>query len=726
MIEQKNKTEKRGQTGQSNATVGITLALFLQFCCLLTDPVIEFITRGARANLQESATFVALPIAIMLLSIPRLMLMAGAGWFVGSSRVTQSAPWRVARTMIALWVGLELLWQSFPPYSSSVWVTIGEISLSVILPAAVCMVMILLSQRFCEMNMKVTCDPAESQKSNSDSGITVICLLYGIAAALNIWAFPSGTFVGRALFASMACGFAVVTWLLWARKSKSWLIAILVWLSWVVSLVVVSGRLLSSAYLIQMITIRGGVFPNFTFVLSIMARAAQLAWPLIAIYLVWRRGKFSTSKRDNYVRYLSALIVFGLTAIAVFCAILLNLDAPIRSYPKLKMESKMPEAHRNGDDVFQEVIAREDCDQDNIEGGMSPKKVWGKMGRAKKKWLSRAETMVQQNSECIKQIAHVLDQPPFRFTSPPERKSRRLLRKMAYLLALESEVDLAAGRSEKALVGARQVLSLGQRWGRAGASVEYATGIEIMRAGLRQFRRIAADSGAGKRTLKMALESLPEESSVVADRQRAVRKDFHRRRRIVSVIQDSTMDNVTVNIATGTVSERKTIGPRISGPFVMTEYPMLKRGITVNGLGEYHIQLLKAAEQEPHRSSCPMFYKHFSLLDRLRNPFGCWLLRNIIPFDRVLFHDYWLFITSMRITKIYLAVRLYKLRRGRFPDELTELVPNILEELPHDPFTDQILGYDRKEKSLLLYSVGPDGKRASTDSDDVVTKWRVP
>ena len=61
------------------------------------------------------------------------------------------------------------------------------------------------------------------------------------------------------------------------------------------------------------------------------------------------------------------------------------------------------------------------------------------------------------------------------------------------------------------------------------------------------------------------------------------------------------------------------------------------------------------------------------------------------------------------------AVELYRVRNGRLPESLAELVPGVIAELPIDPYTGEPLVYRLAEagdpsapRGFILYSVGPD------------------
>ncbi|MGA2534279.1 MAG: hypothetical protein ABSG19_14735 [Candidatus Aminicenantales bacterium] len=87
----------------------------------------------------------------------------------------------------------------------------------------------------------------------------------------------------------------------------------------------------------------------------------------------------------------------------------------------------------------------------------------------------------------------------------------------------------------------------------------------------------------------------------------------------------------------------------------------------------------------------------------------------------------------MLTTKAGLACKIYKARTGRYPENLEALVPDILPEVPVDPFTGKPLVYKMENGELLIYSLGSnqkdDGGRSSPITQLVMEKdddwaWR--
>lgn len=64
----------------------------------------------------------------------------------------------------------------------------------------------------------------------------------------------------------------------------------------------------------------------------------------------------------------------------------------------------------------------------------------------------------------------------------------------------------------------------------------------------------------------------------------------------------------------------------------------------------------------------------------------------------------------MLTTKAGVACKIYKNRNGRYPENLEALVPEILGELPIDPFTGKPLVYKVENNELIIYSFGSNEK----------------
>lgn len=68
---------------------------------------------------------------------------------------------------------------------------------------------------------------------------------------------------------------------------------------------------------------------------------------------------------------------------------------------------------------------------------------------------------------------------------------------------------------------------------------------------------------------------------------------------------------------------------------------------------------------------------------------------------------------GLRTARTALALERFRLKHGKLPDALSELVPGFLKSVPFDPFDGKPLRYKKLEKGHMVWSIGEDG----TDHD---------
>jgi hypothetical protein len=108
----------------------------------------------------------------------------------------------------------------------------------------------------------------------------------------------------------------------------------------------------------------------------------------------------------------------------------------------------------------------------------------------------------------------------------------------------------------------------------------------------------------------------------------------------------------------------------------------------------YQIKAL-TKEKQAMRESAPWYFKLSGLL--------------LVDFQSVFLKEATLE-AMMLTTKAGLACKIYKNQTGRYPENLNALVPEILEEVPIDPFTGNPLIYRLQDGGVLIYSVGSNEK----------------
>jgi hypothetical protein len=66
---------------------------------------------------------------------------------------------------------------------------------------------------------------------------------------------------------------------------------------------------------------------------------------------------------------------------------------------------------------------------------------------------------------------------------------------------------------------------------------------------------------------------------------------------------------------------------------------------------------------------------------------------------------------ARQIVSTAIALKRYRMKHGSFPEKLSDLVPEFLAAVPHDPVDGQSLRYQKKSAgTYLLYSIGENAK----------------
>jgi hypothetical protein len=65
--------------------------------------------------------------------------------------------------------------------------------------------------------------------------------------------------------------------------------------------------------------------------------------------------------------------------------------------------------------------------------------------------------------------------------------------------------------------------------------------------------------------------------------------------------------------------------------------------------------------------------------------------------------------TKIQVAAVALAVERYRLANNRLPEQLADLVPTFLAEIPADPYDGQPLRYRKRSPGFVVYSIGTDG-----------------
>jgi hypothetical protein len=83
---------------------------------------------------------------------------------------------------------------------------------------------------------------------------------------------------------------------------------------------------------------------------------------------------------------------------------------------------------------------------------------------------------------------------------------------------------------------------------------------------------------------------------------------------------------------------------------------------------------------------------------------------------------------DLRCALVGIALEQYRRKQGRWPDRLDDLCPDLLREVPTDPFDGKPLRYRKDDQGVIVYAVGRDltdggGDRETLNSNRGGTDW---
>ncbi len=135
-------------------------------------------------------------------------------------------------------------------------------------------------------------------------------------------------------------------------------------------------------------------------------------------------------------------------------------------------------------------------------------------------------------------------------------------------------------------------------------------------------------------------------------------------------------------------------------------------------------QALSAFDWLAAQASVPYYQSRADLKawDLRKRPWYGYLSRFFIGNFEAAFMKVAMIEAVMSANRTGLACRLYKSRTGRYPDSLEALVPDLLTEIPIDPFTGKPLVYRREGEGFIVYSLGSNERDDGGRSTYMITQ----
>ena len=387
-----------------------------------------------------------------------------------------------------------------------------------------------------------------------------------------------------------------------------------------------------------------------------------------------------------------------------------------RRGPELKKryEAKLAELHKQGEPVtMKEVAPPEIADEQNAavlyeeafkeyeEAGADAGARIAQLLRPRPlepAELEEARELVKQVQPVVKKLREAGYRTSCRFTLNYDvepacnmiLKHLSRLQASARLLALSSKVNLGQGKPDEALVDYEAILRLGHASDREPLVISMLVGIACRGIARKPVMAVLDDSEPSAEALRKVLDSLGD----VDDRSPYLAAMRGERCMGISVLK-FVFQNPDERIP-------MFLEPKLKGTKV-----------TVSGLYTDALHYLELMESEVtlsrkpwHQSKADWEKIDHDLQEKatdypLTTVLGSTLSKTAQIYDRAVAVD--------GVSQLAVALRLYRLKHGQYPEKLTALVPEVLKKLPTDPFSGKDYEYRREGKGFVVYSIGDDG-----------------
>jgi hypothetical protein len=293
--------------------------------------------------------------------------------------------------------------------------------------------------------------------------------------------------------------------------------------------------------------------------------------------------------------------------------------------------------------------------------------------------LAEKRQLLKMNALALKEIRQGLRQvylAPASVSTEQDFPRIARFRPLARLLAAEGDVRLAENRVGEAAQSYLDAVQLGTQMMRGGKNLDAIVGIACQQIGRRGLWKVAPRlSEPEARRVIQRLQKIQASHVPLAE-------IFYEEGRFFQEGKATPLPTVTV--------DGKTEDPN-SDWFVK---------YMNQGMVDY-------MNRVAHETAAP-FPKRSNTVRRPRNP----LVKTSSVHSAV--ERLWVMVDGSKAQNdlliLTLAAQAFHRTNGRYPNALEELVPDYLKKLPNDPFTGETpFRYGIKDKSYVLYSVGPDG-----------------
>lgn len=530
-------------------------------------------------------------------------------------------------------------------------------------------------------------ETGEQERPKRLPGLWIICVVIGLCGMFWVSMLFLATLLGLVLFGAVALLHFAVAVGLWRRLNFVRIVLMV---------------LLGIACILLAVGWATDPLDNIVAAVPFSVSVAVIA------YLWFRRRPFKLARELKPRLGSAPVAVAGVMVLVLGMGwiLLLTVDDGLEHFPQLEVHRVPVADHENAFLILQEMRERFPIEEDEdlhwvLDGYLAEESLDAG------EWDARAAEVVHRWEECLQRADDLLAGPALvlpvahSFPGALVMKGKMDLlvycRRLAWLLSLEAKLEAAEGRPEAAMRTAEKIVDLGLLLADSGDGlITYLTGCGVLYTALEEVREIAQSEMAPPELLLREigwLELMPKLKTAVTS---TLRGEFAYDMRMFRALTKLHWDQEHG----GTEAFMPMWQQRM-----LKKFPFLKLNMTQNlvagyveetigGLGHYQPDALRGTE--------------VGLVHRVRNPIGAVFVGMSLPALGMVRKAHFGRIADARMTQVFLALRCYHLENGRLPEELDELTPGYFDQVPVDPFTEQLFRYEPDADPPRLVSLGPD------------------
>ena len=316
---------------------------------------------------------------------------------------------------------------------------------------------------------------------------------------------------------------------------------------------------------------------------------------------------------------------------------------------------------------------------------------------------SLASDILKTNQACLDLFDESLQQP---FLLVPEPKTYADddsylggWRAISRIASIRANALFHAKRDKEAFAAALKIIQFGHRAENSGgAIIHYLTGSSIKSFGLQRIRQMTAQTTLTEAELKPLIFELESFKPKGEGFTNAVKAEY------------KTECNLCDDFAAGKIPAETNANPQLTSIGIKPLFSATKTKMKFAQADRVLLNSFPKPFSDISWTDLPVVGTNVPVWKRMitGNAIGGFLFELMKPSVKSFASTKSREDVNVRATQLLLALKIYSLRHDKFPESLSELVPEFFPQAPMDDFDGKPFRYLPDKK--LIYSVGPDFK----------------